>query len=279
MEDDNDILIENDIVKAISFNGSISGTTDFLVDAANLFEKRYLKKKRLKTRTGAQGTHESCWQKDSMVVTKSSNVSVPEIIPLTKLQKYANNYIFVNVVSIIDSVKSALCMKEGGDKEPAVTPIDNIPKKWMLFSSTTKSWNYTKQYWKITEFETAPCPQDNFHSNWAQYTGNTQFDLKHEITIDLQMLYKRGKWKKGRITSDKACDILYETLIQYDWEQQMILSVPNINSSSLRPHKNGRDNVKKKDIDGSIEEEENVEDYSLKYIWLLMVTIKYNLQW
>ena len=46
-------------------------------------------------------------------VTKSSNVSVTEIIPLTKLQKYANNYLFVNLVSIIKSVKSELCMKEG----------------------------------------------------------------------------------------------------------------------------------------------------------------------
>ena len=43
-----------------------------------------------------------------MEVTKSSNVSVPEIIPLTKLLKYANNDIFVNVVSRIKSVKSAL---------------------------------------------------------------------------------------------------------------------------------------------------------------------------
>ena len=48
-----------------------------------------------------------------MEVTKSSNVSVTEIIPLTKLQKYANNYLFVNLVSIIKSVKSELCMKEG----------------------------------------------------------------------------------------------------------------------------------------------------------------------
>ena len=50
-----------------------------------------------------------------MEVTNLSNVSVPEIIPLAKLQKYANNDIFVNVVSRIKSVKSALWVKEEGD--------------------------------------------------------------------------------------------------------------------------------------------------------------------
>ena len=44
-KDDNDILIEDDIVKAISFNGGISGNVDVLVDAANIFVKRDLKKK------------------------------------------------------------------------------------------------------------------------------------------------------------------------------------------------------------------------------------------
>ena len=53
-----------------------------------------------------------------MEVTKSSNVSVPEIIPLTNFQKYANNAIFVNVVSRIKSFKLALWLKEGGYEEP-----------------------------------------------------------------------------------------------------------------------------------------------------------------
>ena len=53
----------------------------------------------------------------------------------------------------------------------------------------------------------------------------------------------KGKWGGGKnriITAEKAYDILNETVIQYDWEQQMILSVPRINHSSLRPQKNGR---------------------------------------
>ena len=45
VEDDNGILAEDDIMKAISFNGGISGTTDVLVDTANFFGKGILKEK------------------------------------------------------------------------------------------------------------------------------------------------------------------------------------------------------------------------------------------
>ena len=48
MEDENGILIENDIAKAVSFNGGISGTTDVLVDVENLFSKRDSKKNKFK---------------------------------------------------------------------------------------------------------------------------------------------------------------------------------------------------------------------------------------
>ena len=45
MEDDNGILIGDYTGKVISFNGGISGTTNFIVDAENLFGKITLKKK------------------------------------------------------------------------------------------------------------------------------------------------------------------------------------------------------------------------------------------
>ena len=75
-------------------------------------------------------------------------------------------------------------------------------------------------------------PLWHFHPNWSQYPGDTRFDLKPEITIDLQKLYIRGRGggKNSKITAEKAYDILNETAIQYDWWQKMILSVPKIKS-------------------------------------------------
>ena len=48
VEDDNEILVEDDIVKAMIFNGGISGTIDVLFGAANISGKRYLNKIKLK---------------------------------------------------------------------------------------------------------------------------------------------------------------------------------------------------------------------------------------
>ena len=87
MEYDNDIIIENDIVKAISFNEGVYVTKPVLVDAENLFGNRSSKKTNFKIKTEAQETHELCWQNYLVKVIKSSNVSVPEIIQLTKLQR------------------------------------------------------------------------------------------------------------------------------------------------------------------------------------------------
>ena len=113
--DDNDILIEDDIVKAIILNGGISGITAFLVGAENFFGKISLKKILFKIRTGARETHKVCCLKYLVEVTKPSNVSVPEIIPLTKLQRYANNDLFVNAVSRSKSFDPSIWMKEGAD--------------------------------------------------------------------------------------------------------------------------------------------------------------------
>ena len=79
-----------------------------------------------------------------MEVTKSSNVSVPEIIPLTKLQKYANNDLFVNVVSRIKSVKSALWLKEGLYEEPSLAPTYDISNKTAYYLAALQNLGITQ---------------------------------------------------------------------------------------------------------------------------------------
>ena len=185
-------------MKAVSYNGDISCTTAVLVDVENLFSKRAMKKNKFKIRTGSRETHNLCWQKDSVEITKSSNVSVPEIIPLDKLQKYANNDLFVNVFSIIKSVNSELWLKEGGYEELAVASTDDIFIKNTFYLAALQNIGITlNNTEEISLFETAPCPLDIFNSNWAQNPWNTQFDLKTEITKKLQKLYMRGKGGGG----------------------------------------------------------------------------------
>ena len=78
-----------------------------------------------------------------MGLIKSSNVSVPEIIPLTKLQRYANNDIFVNVVSRIKSVKPTIWMKEVSDNEEVVAPTDDISNKNVSYLAALKHLGIT----------------------------------------------------------------------------------------------------------------------------------------
>ena len=127
----------------MSFNGCIFGITAVLVDAEILFGRRALNKTNLKIRTGSQETHELCWWKYSVEVTKSSNVSVPKIIQLTKLQRYANNDLFVIVISRIKSVKIAIWPKEGGDEEPVVAPTNDISNKNASYLGSLKNIGIT----------------------------------------------------------------------------------------------------------------------------------------
>ena len=117
VEDENDKQIDYDIVKALGFNVGISGTTAVLVDADNIFGKRSSEKINFKIRTGARETHEVCWRKDLEEVTKSSNASIIEIIPLVKLQRYENNYLFVLFFNRIKSVKPSIWLKEIAENE------------------------------------------------------------------------------------------------------------------------------------------------------------------
>ena len=84
MEGFNDILIECDIAKALSFNSNISGTTAVIVDAATFFGNISSKKINFTINTGAQETHGVCWREKIVQVTKSSNISDPEFVHQTK---------------------------------------------------------------------------------------------------------------------------------------------------------------------------------------------------
>ena len=87
-----------------------------------------------------------------------------EIIQLTKLQSYANNDLFVNVVSRIKSFNPELWLEEGGYEEPVVAPTYDIYTKNASYLAALQHIGITQNNTKnITEFETALCNTDKFH--------------------------------------------------------------------------------------------------------------------
>ena len=82
---------------------------------------------------------------------------------MTKIQKYENNDLFVNIVSRIESVKSALWMKEGGEEELSVAPAYDISNINVSYLAALKNRGITQNNTEeITEFDTALCPTYTF---------------------------------------------------------------------------------------------------------------------
>ena len=94
IEGDNDILIEDDIVKAMKFNGGIAGTTVVLVDATSLGNKKAINKKLNVFKTGSRSTHEICWLDDRVQVIESSGISIDPLYT-----EGANSQIKVKIIS------------------------------------------------------------------------------------------------------------------------------------------------------------------------------------
>ena len=67
----NDILIKDDIVMAVRFNGGIYGTTAIRVDSASIFGNRAFKTIKFKIKTGTREIHEVCWLEDYVHIKKS----------------------------------------------------------------------------------------------------------------------------------------------------------------------------------------------------------------
>ena len=96
-------------------------------------------------------------------------------------------------------MKPELWLKEVAEDEPVVAPIAGISSKETSYLAALQHLGIAQNTpAQISDFETAPFPSDTFHSNWARYPANNIFDLKAEITIELQNRYMAGKGNKNK---------------------------------------------------------------------------------
>ena len=110
------------------------------------------------------------------------------------------NDLFFIVVYTFKSVKPEQWLKEGGDYEPVVAPISGMYSISNSYLAALKQLGIAHNTpAQISCFESTPCTSGKFHSNWERYPGNNIFDLKAEITIELQNLYMAGKGNKTNI--------------------------------------------------------------------------------
>lgn len=71
----------------------------------------------------------------------------------------------------------------------------------------------------------------NLHAKWAKYPGNNPYKMQYDCIAKLKELYDIGKTsKKQKVTAERAHQILVDTIISDDWEQQLVVTVPKIKS-------------------------------------------------
>ena len=231
VEDDNNILTEEDIVKAISFRGGIAGTTAVLVDATSIGHEKAINEKFKVVKTGSRSTHEIRWLNDRVKVIESSGISKEEEILKPILDNFSNNDLSVIREEQFRSEKAALWVKEGGSSD-ATAPVKGRSTKKAAYDAALQRFGVTqKAPANDDEVEIGPIADGLLPKGWAAYPGNSKFDLNSECLQKLYDLHARGKGKENkskRVTAERALSILVDDVIRHDWEQRLTLTVPKI---------------------------------------------------
>ena len=107
VQDGNNIVLEEHILKALSFNGGLAGTSAILVNCSDLEGPCVTKKFRSK-KVKSRATHEIEWFEDKVHITENSGITQPEVVLRTKLEKHELLNLKVTTEEVFDSDKPAL---------------------------------------------------------------------------------------------------------------------------------------------------------------------------
>ena len=263
VEDGHNIDLEEDIVRALSYRGGLSGTTVVLVEASDLTGKT-LHKSFHCNGIGSRETHEIVWKEDSVNVFASSNITSPISVHKTHLDKFITNELCAIVEYRFTSSKLPLVLSVKSPKNPSPKAASISSKANTYVRALTNAGICDKISGMVIIATEIERPQ--FYSTaWAVYPGNTTEKLCEEVLEKLRLLYNRGNIdKKRKISADRALRILIDELIYDDWEQRVIISVPRIKAFfALTPSKQKNAieyMVHNKEIDQYKELVQNIEE-------------------
>ena len=112
VEDENDIVIEDNIAKAIAFAGSVQGTTSKLIDVFVIGSHKCLNRPFTKAKNKIRFVHEIIWEHDRVHLIKISNITPKETFHKSLLESYTNYDLEVQVDEEYISHKGGIWMKE-----------------------------------------------------------------------------------------------------------------------------------------------------------------------
>ena len=233
LEDGNDICTEKDIVKALSFRDGIAGSTAILVDAKELtgpIVNKHFYCKDVKIRE----THEIVWKDDKVLVNASSNVTEPYSIEKKVLDNYFKHDLNVKIEYDFTLLKPPLVISYDNETSQECNETEVIsPKAAKYLNALTNSCCNAEgidDHIKINTEEIID-PPIMFYSPWAKRKGTTNKKFCLEALQKLAELFSIGhKNKKRRISCEKSQEILIQSVIEYNWEQRLIITGPRIKS-------------------------------------------------
>ncbi len=239
VEDGNDIMLEENILQAMAFRGGIAGTTAVLLDVGNL-PGTSISKKFKSSKVGSRATHEVCWYADRIHIYESSGITTPEIIKKAKLDKHTKNHLSSKVAGSFCSAKPPLFVKETIDNAESANPTEGTTSKAQRFEQALLQAGIVRI---VASCSNLPCNSTatppGVDLKWAGYPGNNPYKLNRTCIMKLKELYDVGKTsKKRKVGAERAHQILLDTVIFDQWDQQLVVTVPKIKAFfQLNPRK------------------------------------------
>ena len=204
----------------------IAGTMGVLVDCSNLDGPTISKKFKTK-KIGSRATHEIEWKKDKVYVYESSDMTEPEEISLQRLNSYKKKKLNTIVVEKYISPKPSLLVQEAEtapiNSNLTTHKVDTIETALAQSGIVSASESSSLSVQALV-----PSPP-SLNVRWAEYPGNDLHRLSKQCLEKLKELYDIGKNnKKRKVGAERAHQILIDTILLKNWDQQLDVTVPKI---------------------------------------------------
>ena len=229
----NDILNEDDVYEALTFEGGIAGSMVILFDGANLKGPVLQNGKEFKaSKTGVRETHEVNWMNETPRVYTISDVTPPEVVTRRKINGYKRNELQTTIIKSHASSRNALFVSD--DKVRANNTLhennDDNENEYATaiksalqiadadFGTQNDAIQIQPQYELLTnEMNTY------FSPGWARYPKQKRDgkSLSLPTMQFLHVLFMEGNRDKARrVTADRAVIRLRIEVIASDWYEQ-----------------------------------------------------------
>lgn len=226
IESGHDILIEEHVVDALSYEGGIAGTTDVLLDGSK-FPKTCLHKKFKYGSIGCRATHKFQWAStEAPILAFSGNCDVVDKVVLKKLQRRIRQAACVPTLKEFRLNKTLLFVKPTASSDP-----------FRLASQSSKATALEKalQYSGVSSQPTSMI-QISLEStaslvffNWAKSPGNVGGTIPLDCAQEMKELFDIEKNdKKKCISTEVTLFIIKKSLLLDNWDVQVCFTVLEI---------------------------------------------------